>query len=129
MPDRVTLLVVDDDPDTVGTMAMFFEMRGMYSLRATSAADAFSLARTISVDAVITDLAMPNESGLVFARRLREELGMTEIPLLAVSGVLTEPHREAILGAGFDDFFIKPVRPQVLEKKITELVTARRALR
>jgi DNA-binding response OmpR family regulator len=125
-PYRPTLLVVDDDSDTVGTMATFFEMRGMHALRATSSADALALARAIAVDAVIADLSMPRESGLVMARRLREELGMLDVPLLAVSGVLADRHRDAVLGAGFAAFYTKPVRPQLLAQKIVELVESAR---
>jgi DNA-binding response OmpR family regulator len=123
--NRLAILIVDDDIDVVETYATYFEMRGAIALRARSAAEALVLARTIAVDAIVTDIAMAQESGLVLAKRLRAEPPLVRTPIIAVSGVLLERHRAAILGAGVDAFFTKPVKPAVLEEGIRFLVASR----
>ncbi|WP_242518730.1 MULTISPECIES: response regulator [Thiorhodovibrio] len=61
------------------------------------------------VDAVLMDVQMPALDGLTATRKLRRELGLTDLPVIAFSaGVLTE-HRQQAEEAGFSDFLAKPV--------------------
>jgi DNA-binding response OmpR family regulator len=123
--DKLTVLIVDDDRDTVDALAMFFELRGVLTVRGHSARDARALLETIVVDAVVTDISMPHESGLTFARQLREDPRFRALPLIAVSGVVWSSQNEVVLGAGFDSFYTKPVQPRVLEARIDALVRDR----
>ena len=60
-------------------------------------------------DAVLMDIQMPVMDGLAATRAIREQLGLADLPIIALTaGVLTEQRRQA-LEAGANDFLAKPV--------------------
>jgi CheY-like chemotaxis protein/HPt (histidine-containing phosphotransfer) domain-containing protein len=59
-------------------------------------------------DAVLMDLQMPRLDGLAAARRIREELGLRKLPIVAMTANAMSSDREACLQAGMDDHVGKP---------------------
>ena len=78
------VLVVDDHPDTLGLFEAFLTLDGFQVVTAANAVDGLRHASE-SVDAVVTDLAMPGMDGTEFVRCLRAR-GSRSIPILAVTG-------------------------------------------
>ena len=68
---------------------------------------------------VLMDVQMPVMDGLTATRAIRGELGLTELPVIALTaGILREERRNA-MNAGVNDFLLKPVN---LEEMITTLL-------
>lgn len=126
--EQLTVLLVDDDADTVDSYALWLRMRGVIALCGRSVRDAWAILEAIAVDAIVTDLAMPGESGVTLAERARADARFQGLPLIAISGVHRASERPAVLRAGFDSFHVKPVAPRVLEAEIDWLVHRRAAL-
>jgi CheY-like chemotaxis protein len=74
-------------------------------------------------DMVLMDLRMPVMDGLEATKLIRDELKMTDLPILALTG--ERRHDIQSEGIGFTDFFQKPLRKKTLE----ELVTKYKAVR
>ncbi len=70
-----------------------------------SARHALRLLRCMHPDVIVADIAMPNQSGLWLARRLRQRGEV--VPMIAVTGLDTPS--ATLLEAGFDVAFTKPV--------------------
>lgn len=82
------ILVADDDEEQRVLLEEFIKSAGHDVLFASDGRKALALYRSIEVDAVVTDLAMPRFNGLRLIRELREEHG--EDRIVAISGVAAD---------------------------------------
>lgn len=118
----VTVLFVDDHEDTAQAFATWFRMRGAIAVPCRSAGEAWEILQAIAVDAVVTDLAMPEENGLALATRIRADARLRSIALVAVSGYYRAAERPEVMAAGFDSFHTKPVPMRRIELEIGALL-------
>jgi len=124
LPDlsRLTLLVVDDNADSVEMLAAFLKACGARVLVARSAAGALAhVDAAPRLDAMVTDLAMPQMDGVELVRKVRACPDRTGLPVIALTG-----HYDDYAGAnGFGAFLRKPVDLEQLCSAITDLVRRR----
>src|SRR5690242_14960969 len=103
----LTVLVVDDDADTVDMLREYLAACGATVLPAFSARTALVLAETFAFDAALVDLRMPGEDSRWFLRELRASaMDSASAPVFAVSG---ERHDRPDAASGFAGCFLKPV--------------------
>src|SRR5438874_810665 len=91
LPDLrgLTLLVVDDDADTVEVLSTFLTACGAHTLFARSALGGLAyLDTTPRLDAVITDLSMPGMDGVEFVSKIRRHPlpSRRTVPVIALTG-------------------------------------------
>jgi CheY-like chemotaxis protein len=111
---RRRLLVVEDSPMMVRMYRMVLGPRYELSFAADGAEGLDAAAREPDVDGMVVDINMPGMDGLEFVRRLRGELGMTEVPVLVCSTEASEADQEAARAAGANGFLPKPWQPAEL---------------
>ncbi|MGH7193776.1 MAG: response regulator, partial [Candidatus Saccharimonadales bacterium] len=102
------VLVVDDDQDTVDSLAILLRYWGHEVHVACEGEVALRQAKTLEPQLLLVDLAMPGMDGLQFARHLRSHPDFSKTPLIAVTGLGDPVHRQQAAEAGFDDFVVKP---------------------
>ena len=112
-----TVLVVDDDIDTVALLRRVLERRGYEVLGATSLAEALMVAGTQSFDVLISDVGLPDGSGI----ELMDRLGRPH-HAIALTGVSSDEDIARIRAAGFRQHLTKPVSLSTLETAISELL-------
>lgn len=78
-----------------------------------------------SYDLIIMDIQMPVMSGYEATRIIRNQMGMTGIPIIALSADAMEGTRQTALENGMDDYVTKPVDHGLLFKKIKEQINKR----
>ena len=127
-----SILVVDDQEDTLHATQALLERPGLDVLIATSAAQAIELLLRNDVALALLDVQMPHVSGFDLAEQMRSHERTRTVPIIFVTGNAVDPSR-TFLGydAGAVDFLIKPVEPRVLESKVqvfVELYQQRRQL-
>jgi DNA-binding NtrC family response regulator len=115
------ILIVDDDPGTLASLSRAFALEGYTALTASSAARALERLSEEPVDAILTDVVMPEMDGLDFLARLRERA--PELPVILMSGQATVETAVRATRLGALDFVEKPVGLDRL------LLTLRNALR
>ena len=81
------ILVVDDDPDIRQLTRMTLERLGFTVSLAAGGMEALERLKSETPDLVILDLAMPNQSGTDFFRKLSKDPGLSGIPVIVVSGL------------------------------------------
>jgi two-component system CheB/CheR fusion protein len=108
-----TVVLVEDHEDSRVSMAMALRLLGYQVHEAGNGAVALVLISQVKPHAVISDLEMPDMSGLELARRVRETHGAS-IRLIALTGMPPRKVWGASLAAGFDFYLLKPVRTEEL---------------
>jgi CheY-like chemotaxis protein len=123
----VRVVVADDDRDTVMTLAFILGEEGYDVRRAYNGQEALAVVEDFEPDAVILDLAMPEQNGWEVARAIRgRSLGARPL-LIAVSGQYVKPAEQLVTqAAGFDHFCPKPCTPQRLLEWLAKLTPAAR---
>ena len=113
------VLVVDDEVDMRRLISTVLRGAGATVVTASSAAEAFECVTAESFDALVSDLAMPDEDGHSLTRRIRaREDDKAGIPAVAVTAYGGPLQRQLALFAGFDDYLKKPFAPQELVRVV-----------
>jgi PAS domain S-box-containing protein len=109
------ILVVDDQPDSTASLAMFLRLRGHEVRTAHDGPSALEEVLRRPPDVVFLDLGLPGMSGYDVARQLRAQPKTRDLRLVALTGYGTEADRVKTRAAGFDVHLAKPVDPQALD--------------
>lgn len=109
------ILVVEDDVEARDLLRRLLELLGARVFVAENGFDGLERLATLSVDAVLCDLAMPIMNGLEFARRVRRNPRFRRIPLVAVTGRQEQEDFLQTWDAGFDAHLVKPVTVEMLQ--------------
>jgi len=127
--DGIRVLVVDDDPDARDVMAHALHSYGAHVTSAASAGQAFALLSDTEIDVLLTDIAMPDEDGYSFIRRVRAspDPRIAAIPAAAVTAHAMHAEREQAFAAGFQSHVPKPVEPVRLARTVYQLARPRAA--
>ena len=110
------VLVVDDNLDAAETLAMMLEILGQTTSQAHDGNAALKVAAEFKPEVVFMDIGLPGLSGHEAAVRMRKDLGMTDVYIVALSGYGTEEDRRKSMHAGFDNHLVKPLDPSQLPK-------------
>ncbi|MCK7578920.1 MAG: PAS domain-containing protein [Chromatiales bacterium] len=116
------LLVVDDSAMNREVVERALDHEGA---RVTLAVDGQQALQTLEAhpngfDAVLMDVRMPVMDGLTATRLIRDRLGLTELPIIALTAGVTTEEQAAARTAGVDDILPKPLD---LERLTERLVT------
>jgi len=88
--EQKTVLVVDDEPDTLEYLATVLEDHGYGTVLAKDGAEAIAYLDEHLPNLVTLDITMPEKSGLAVYRKLREEPRLKQVPVVIVTGISTE---------------------------------------
>ena len=103
------ILVVDDNPDTVMSLAILLEQSGNEVQTAHDGLEAVAAAETFRPDIVLLDLGLPKLNGYETARRIREKPWGKTMLLVAMTGWGQPEARRKSAEAGFNEHLVKPV--------------------
>jgi len=104
-PDPDSILIVEDDADFRDVLEHTLSTICRSVRTASTLADAIRECTIKAPDLVLLDLGLPDGDGADLLRRLR---GLTDVPIIVLSGREDEEEKVALLDAGADDFIIKP---------------------
>jgi two-component system cell cycle sensor histidine kinase/response regulator CckA len=117
-----TILVVEDDSLVRGMVRRVLSEAGFQIIEAANGQEALAVMQSAraGVDAVLTDLAMPDLGGRQLARRLIGE--WPDLPVVFMSGYTDDDvARRGLLDAGVP-FLEKPISPEVLTRKMRQVL-------
>ncbi len=107
---RQQLLLVDDEEDILLELAEMLEGEGFYCHTATSVRSAIDLLLLHpNISLVVTDLRMPEESGMRLIQRLRAHTNKQHLPVIVTSGHADMDDVIDVLRLHVIDFFRKPI--------------------
>ncbi|HVS63792.1 MAG TPA: ATP-binding protein [Thermoanaerobaculia bacterium] len=112
------ILVVDDNPDTAGSLAELLRITGHDADVAYDGLEAVVAAERIRPDVILLDLGLPKLNGIDAARRIRERAWAGKVLLVALTGWGSDEDRRKTREAGFDHHLVKPLDYDVLIRVI-----------
>jgi PAS domain S-box-containing protein len=106
----VRVLVVDDYDLNLVVTRRILEQAGAWAEAANNGQDAFEQLqrRPDHFDVVLMDVQMPIMDGYEAARRIRADLGLVDLPIIALTAGALSSERQRATMAGMNDFIIKP---------------------
>jgi CheY-like chemotaxis protein len=113
--------VVDDQPDSTDSLALFLRLRGHEVRIAHDGPSALDEIERHRPDVVFLDLGLPGMSGYDVARRVRRTEDLGALRLVALTGYGTDADRQKTRDAGFDVHLAKPVDPRALDALLAGL--------
>jgi len=109
------ILVVDDEPNIIATVAPLLRARGYEVFSAMTGRAALEAVERDQPDLMVLDLGLPDLDGAEVCRRVRETTG---IPILVLSARGEEGDKVKALDAGADDYVTKPFGTEELLARI-----------
>ena len=107
-PNRLRVLVADDDRDTADSSAVLLRSTGHEVRCAYSGAEALIAAAGFHPQLAFLDIAMPAMNGYEVARRIRAAAWGREMVLVAVTGWGRPADKQLASDSGFDHHLVKP---------------------
>ena len=121
------ILVVDDDPDLVETVAMMLESKGCEVGRAYDGVEAEESIKERCPDLIVLDIMMPRKDGYVLCAELKSDDDTKDIPVILLTAVgeavptTTYTHRDG-MATEADEYIPKPIDTESLWNTVNELL-------
>jgi DNA-binding response OmpR family regulator len=119
--NQKTILVIDDDVGIRLMLRMMLESAGYRVIIGEEGQSGLEAAWNDKPDLVITDMDMPVHDGFRTIRMFRCDPSV-QAPVVVVSGAIDEHKGQAVLDAGAQAFFRKPIDQAALLARISELL-------
>jgi two-component system phosphate regulon response regulator OmpR len=118
--DKKHILIVDDDAKMRELLGKYLQANGFITTEVHDTSEARDALDTFQFDLILLDIMLPNESGIEFAKKLREIPSSVAILMLTAM----EDPKSRVLGlkSGADDYLSKPFEPQELVLRIKKLI-------
>ncbi len=121
-----TILLVEDDFDTLHPLAELLRLKSFEVYTASDAEKALSLAREKAPGLIITDIVLPGKSGLHFISTIRKDQALGATPIIVMSGcgpmILVEAE-----SAGADLCMEKPINIEKFFAALQQILTRQQA--
>ncbi len=108
------ILLVEDNKINQEVAAETLRRAGMEVTIANNGRQALDLLESSSVDGILMDIQMPVMDGFAASRAIRHDLGLVDIPIIAITANALSGDRERCLESGMTDYITKPIRRQAL---------------
>jgi len=124
-PRQSNVLLIEDHRDIAEMIVEFLEQKGFAVDYAADGVTGLHLAVTNPYDVIVLDVMLPGLDGLAVCRKLRDE-ARNDTPLLMLTARDTLDDKITGLGAGADDYLVKPFEIRELEARIRTLLRRHR---
>ncbi len=121
-----TILVVDNDLDTLETIALSLESGNHKVIKAVGGQDALNLLKKERPDLILLDIMMPEIDGIQVAKKLAENPELNKIPIIFISALPVESNnfkdaiKETANLPNIKGAVEKPFKIEELNKKVEE---------
>ena len=113
------ILLVDDEPNNLLLLEELLQSQGYETLVASSGSQALEIVQDFLPDLILLDVMMPGMGGFEVCRRLREDPNLQTVPIIFLTALDDEDSRLTGLEMMGDDYFTKPIKSNLLIKKIS----------
>ncbi|MCX7018807.1 MAG: response regulator [bacterium] len=118
-----TILIADDNEAVRTILRLSLQFKGYKLIEVDDGAQALAVLKDTPVDLLISDIAMPNMTGLELLDKLRADAGggaHKQLPIIICSAE-SDAKRDNIIARGATDFVAKPYRPLEMLEVIAKI--------
>jgi DNA-binding response OmpR family regulator len=119
---KTKIMVVEDDVPASTFIADVLTMEGYDAVVVNESWKAMEVADSTSPQAFLLDLMMPPPDGFKLCRMLRAHPNFKYTPILIVTALDNTDSRIVAIGAGANDYLVKPFRIDDLTTKVKDLL-------
>ncbi len=120
-----TILIVEDFSDTRELLSVLLRRQGYSVIEAEDGLEGLLKATGMYPDLIIMDLSLPEMDGVEVARRIHEQVKLSQIPIIVLSAYLTQEVLVDARAAGCVATFAKPFDTYELLAKISNTLAER----
>ena len=112
MPPKAHILIIDDDANTLASLARAFRLAGHEATVCDNAARALELAKADRFDLILSDVVMPGRDGIALLEDFKN--AGVAVPTVMISGQATIEMAMKATRLGAADFLEKPISTEKL---------------
>lgn len=124
---KIKILVVEDTQVFAKALKNILEQEGYQAVLAQNGLEGLALLQKDNFNLIISDIEMPKMDGLEFIKSVRAEDKFKNLPVIALTSLDDEEHRQIALAAGFDYYEIK-LKEQELMKTVKKILAEARSV-
>lgn len=113
-------MIVDDDPQLMRVLTMFFDLEGYHVVQARNGREALDLLGEYSPDLILLDLMMPEVGGEEVVKQVRANPKLQRVPVVIFTAA--EMREDELKAAGADQFITKPFSLDGLRDTVHEAI-------
>lgn len=119
---KIRVMVVEDDVAASTFIAEVLKMEGYEPVVVNDSSKAMEIAASTLPQAFLLDLMMPPPDGFKLCRMLRADPTFRRTPILIVTALDNTDSKIVAIGAGANDYLVKPFRIDELLEKVKYLL-------
>lgn len=109
MAENKSILIVDDNKETVKLYSALLELEGFQTIPAYDGYQALETLKNQTVDVVLLDIMMPEIDGIEVCRQIKSHPKTEGISIVMVTALSDPENKEQALKAGANGYLTKPV--------------------
>jgi two-component system, cell cycle response regulator len=125
----IRILIIEDHAPNLELMTYLLTAFGHTALEAGDGMSGLEMAGRERPDLIICDIQLPDINGYEIASRLKRDIGMRDIPLVAITALAMVGERERALQAGFDGYISKPITPETFVAEVESFLSVKQRAR
>ncbi len=118
----IKILLVDDEPDIIEILTYNLSKEGYQVFSATNGKEALVQAGKIIPHLIILDVMMPVMDGIEACENIRKDSRFEDTIVMFLSARFEDYSHVAAFDVGADDYVNKPIKPKVLNSKVSALL-------
>lgn len=126
--EEASILIVEDNHDLQQFIEDNLKSEGYHTLAANSVNEALQLLELHDINLIISDVMLPDKSGIDLCRIIKEDISRCHIPFLILTAKTDSNTELAGIGSGADVYMVKPFKVKHLLVRIKNLLENRKML-
>ena len=122
MDNGKKILLVDDEPNVVKSLAFVLRKEGYDVSSASNGEDAMTMIQEAKPNLMFLDVMMPRKNGYEVCQEVKSNSSLSDIHIIMLTAKGQEADKERGLNAGADEFMTKPFSPMVVVDRVKELL-------
>lgn len=124
--ERKTILVIEDEADIRNFVSRMLDLEGYHVLQAEDGGEGMRLMRERQISLVLLDLRLPQRDGWMVLEQIKNEAGLSTIPVIVFTASARKSQREKALSMGAAGYLVKPQSAASLKKAVVRVLCRKR---
>ena len=124
MSNHKAVLYIEDNIHNRRLVRKVLQSQGYTVIEAEDGLSGLSMVQELKPAVVLLDIGLPGMDGLEVVARIKADMTLRSIPVIALTASAMRGDRERFLEAGCDDYLSKPIRAMELIKKVADYYPA-----